>query len=129
MADSVYKTDLSFVPNASGDIDRISGLDNVKKAIFRRITTNPGAFAWRPDYGVGIGQFQNGKLTLGVQREIASRITEQLLLDPRITGVVGIAISRDQSKTDQINIVVRVNVVGFGEQTFSYVVGDIQGWP
>ena len=122
------KTDLNFVVTPGGDVDRITGLENLKKAILRRILTSPGSLAHQPNYGVGIKDFQNAKLTLAVKRKIGGRIDEQLRLDERISKVLGVSISQDPSITSMITISIRVEVDGYGEQTFTYEVGDIPEW-
>ncbi len=72
------KTDIAhkgdFVETPSGDLDVISGLDNVKEALFRRLITTPGSIIHRPGYGVGLKNWQNALNTLENQRKLAVKI-------------------------------------------------------
>ena len=125
MSDALYKTDINFEATPTGGIDRINGLDNVKKRIFRRIMTTQGTIAWRPTYGVGLKNYQNATLNLGLKREIGEKITEQVGQDISVNKVLGVSINRDSSIEDMTIIAVRVDVFGHGEQTFKYEVGDM----
>jgi phage baseplate assembly protein W len=56
------KTDIAFVGGyvrtQSGDLDRITGLANLKNALYHRLVTTPGTLVHRPEYGVGILNYQ-----------------------------------------------------------------------
>lgn len=121
----LYKTDWSFEVNATGDIDRISGVANLKKAIERRIITTPGSLVHRPGFGVGLKNFQNSPTSLSKKRKLATLIKEQCEQDSRVEKVLGVSISEDSTNTAMTLIVVRVEAVGLGEQTFEYKVGDL----
>lgn len=111
--DLVHKSDLG--KTATGDLDTISGLANVKMAIIHRILTEPGSLIHRPNYGVGIKQFQNAPNSLALQRQLALRIEEQLLQDPRVESVEGVRITTDDENPSLVVLIVRVNIVGYGE--------------
>lgn len=129
-AEEIYGRDIAFkrdfVPTASGDLDTIEGLANVKEAIIRRILTTPGGIIHRPEYGVGLKDFQNGLNTISAQRELAARLQEQLPQDPRVERVLSLSVSSEDDRPDLVKIIVRVQLVGYGEQTLSFVpFGDI----
>ena len=117
--DIAFKSDL--VPTASGDLDITEGLDNLKEALFRRLVTTPGSLIHRPTYGVDVKSFQNGLNNLSAQRRLALRITEQFREDPRVESVLGVQIKTDDLQSDKIEILVRVQVVGYGESTFGFI--------
>jgi phage baseplate assembly protein W len=120
-----YGTDVAFksdlVRTATGDVDTISGLENVKNAIFRRIMTSKGSIIHRPNYGVGLKNYQNALASLAVQRKIAGEIKEQLEQDPRIEKVssVGIKVSSTNPGLFEINL--NVKLVGYGEKQMKFV--------
>jgi phage baseplate assembly protein W len=104
-----------YVRTSSGDRERIEGLDNYKEACLRRIITTPGSIVHRPTYGVGAKDYLNAPSTLSKQRELAKKIEEQLMQDPRTEKVSGVSISVNQSKPDLTKIIVRVKPVGYDE--------------
>lgn len=104
-----------YVKTSSGDRATITGLDNYKEALFRRLITTPGALVHRPNYGVGVKRFLNSPATLSRQRDLARRIEEQFMLDPRTEKVSGVSIAINNSRPDLSIIVVRVKPVGYDE--------------
>ncbi len=122
--DDLLRTDIAhkgdLVLTASGDLDTITGLANVKEALFRRMVTNPGALAHRPNYGVGIKNYQNAVNSISVQRELAGKIQEQFEQDPRVEGVKGVSIQYDQTNPSIVILTVRVKIVGYSEQEMSF---------
>jgi len=47
-------TDGVWTIDDSGDMSVHGGFESLRKRIFRRLVTPKGAFAWMPDYGVGL---------------------------------------------------------------------------
>jgi len=121
-----YGTDIQhnndFVRTASGDIETISGLENIKQAIFRRIMTSKGTIVHRPNYGVGLKSYQNATISLATKRKIALEIEEQLAEDPRIDSVISVSIDAESdSQPELFNLKLSVKLVGYGEAEFSYL--------
>jgi len=105
-----------FVKTASGgDLQTISGLDNMKAAVLRRIMTTPGDVIHRPNYGVGLPLYQNAPNTAETRRQLASLIEEQLLQDPRIEDVESVSFTNTDSNPELITVAVNVVVRGYGE--------------
>jgi phage baseplate assembly protein W len=98
-----------------GDISTISGLDNLKQAIIRRVMTTPGSMVHRPTYGAGLKTFLGAPATLGTDREIAKRIDEQLIQDVRIAEVLSVLVERTDNTPDINKVIVSVRVVGYDE--------------
>lgn len=117
--DIAFKGDL--VVTATGDLDTISGLANVKEALYRRLVTRPGSLIHRPNYGVGIQDFQNSLSSLEKQRELALRIQEQFTQDPRVQSVEGVRVDFDDLQPDVVKIMVRVKLVGYDEVTATFI--------
>lgn len=126
-ADEVYGRDLAFttdfVRSASGDLDTISGLPNLKEAIIRRIMTVPGSVIHRPTYGVGLRNFVNNLNSIGIQQRLAASIREQLLQDPRIEKFLGLRVSESDTTAGLVTIVVRVQPVGYAELSVTVTEG------
>lgn len=121
----VLKTDIAFkndfVRTATGDLDLLSGLENIKIALFRRLMTTPGTIIHRPNYGVGLKNFQNAPSSLGLQQDLAKTIQEQFEQDPRVQSVTGVAIHFDDYSPSRTTIVVRVELEGYTETQMTFV--------
>lgn len=89
----VYGYDIAFRPSRGflltpgGDFARISGIENVKAAIYRRLITRPGEYRYRPSYGVGVLDYLLKPPTRAVLDQLRQRIIDQLTLDPRLSQV------------------------------------------
>lgn len=99
----------------TGDLDTVSGLDNIKDAIMRRIFTTPGSLAHRPTYGVGLKSFLNAPPTINTQQKLALRVEDQLTQEPRVSGLNSIRLVTRDKTPDQFFLIVKVEVVGYGE--------------
>jgi phage baseplate assembly protein W len=126
MATDTYRSDIAFegdlVATATGDIDLVDGLGNVKAALYRRLLTIPGSLIHRPNYGVGIKLYQNSVNTLATRRKIATAIEEQFLLDDRVKSVDGISFEFDDNQSGQILIKISLTLVGYDEaQTLTFI--------
>lgn len=123
--DEFYQKDIAFdgdfLRTATGDIDTISGLKNLKQAIFHRIITVPGSLVFRPDYGVGLKSYLNSPLSIALQTELALRIQEQLRLDPRIEDVEGVSFRSNPREPELTVLVVRVKPRGYDETSFEFL--------
>lgn len=117
--DLAHKGDLLAAPN--GDIQTISGLKNIKDALFRRLKTQPGSLVHRPDYGVGIKDFQNAPNSLPNQQRLALRVKEQFELDSRVAEVVGLKVTVDDDTPEKTIIFVRIDIEGFGETEMDFI--------
>ena len=96
--DALY-TDIAhngdLIPTNSGDLATVSGLDNLKLALFHRLMTVPGSLVHQPTYGVGIPLHQNNLGSFGTQQQLASIIQEQFAQDPRVASVSSVMVSTD----------------------------------
>lgn len=112
-------TDLAHVGDlqvtAGGDLQTISGLANLKNALYHRLLTVPGTLVHRPLYGVGLKQFQNSCVSYGQQQKLASIIREQYMLDPRVEDVTSISITSPDGDSATTVIKIFVKPVGYSE--------------
>ena len=120
-----FKTDIAFsgdfATTPTGDIGKIKGLENVKQALFHRLVTKAGSLIHRPNYGVGIQDYQNAPATLDTKRRLALKIQEQFELDPRVKEVTGIAVNLDSIDPSKVVIVVRVKLQGYDEEAMKFI--------
>jgi len=122
--DEVLKTDIALIGDMQkapdGDYQTISGLNNIRQALFRRLLASQGSLVHRPDYGVGIKDFLNAPSSLSNQRALALRVQEQFEQDSRVEEVVGLRFDQDDDVPEKFTIFVKVRVAGFGEPELSF---------
>ena len=99
----------------TGDLDTISGFDNLRQRLYHRLITVPGSLAHRPEYGVGVKEFQNEVGSLDKQRNLAFRIQDQFEQDPGLEKVRSIAIRQQDSEPGEFKVIVRYKPVGRNE--------------
>lgn len=122
--DIAFKDD--FVKTASGDLDVIAGLSNLKDALFRCLITTPGTVIHRLEYGVGIKDFQNSLNSSASQKQLTTRIQEQFEKDFRVERVIGVSVDHKDKTPDLVEVKIRIKVVGYGETLFSFTpFGDV----
>lgn len=125
MADDFYLVDLAFqsdfVITPAGDLETITGLDNLKQALFHRLITQPGTLIHRPNYGVGIKSFQNSVNSAANQAEIFSRVREQFSKDTRVEEVTGIQFKINDTRPDMLQIIIKVKPKGYSEQIMGFL--------
>lgn len=76
-----------YVTTASGDWAIARGREALRQSLTRRLISNPGDWATKPNYGVGARQYVKAKNTSSKRAELESRIREQFMLDPRVHSV------------------------------------------
>jgi hypothetical protein len=123
--DEILQRDIAFKGDfqvtATGDIDAISGLENIKQALMHRLITSPATLIHRPNYGVGIKDYQNAPATLATKRKLALRIQEQFEQDDRVEQVLGVSVEFDAVNPSKTLIIVRVKVSGYDEEQMSFI--------
>lgn len=109
-----FGTDIKFENDyditSAGDYLLLSGLENLRAAVYRRLLTNPGEYKLVPDYGVGMKRWVKKPDTSANRAEMKTIIEQQLLRDPRIQEIVQIAIeSLENQPGVKVGIVLRAN--------------------
>ena len=118
------KTDISLMGDmqvaADGDLMTVSGLNNLRQAIWHRLITVPGSLVHRPTYGCGILLYQNAPTSFTNQQKIASLINDQLPQDPRIQSVTGVSLTLSDDDPELTILSVSVIPVGYTELTMQF---------
>lgn len=102
-----------FESSPSGDIKRAKGRRNVEQALFHRLITSKGTLAHRPEYGVGIKDYQGSLPTLDSQRNLALEISNQFNQDSRVTSVDEVRFEFSDTEPDKFSIFVNYSIVGY----------------
>lgn len=89
---AAHGPDYSVTP--AGDWLPVSGELAYKQSIYRRLITNPGDWATKPEYGAGGAAFLKSKDTKANRDAFAGRIRTQALMDPRTEKVGDIEFER-----------------------------------
>lgn len=122
--DEFYLTDLvhsgTLLESASGDLETITGLTNLQQALFHRLITIRGSLIHRPEYGVGIKQYQNAVGSLATQRKIAAEIDEQFRQDFRVQDVLSVNIVQDKNESGKFTVTVKVQTAGYTEAALTF---------
>jgi hypothetical protein len=116
----IFATEKTFLKMGLGNLEKISGLDNVRQQLYHRLITVPGSIVHRPNYGVGAQNFQNVTLTIARQRELALRVQEQFSQDDRVVRVLGLSFSADEFQPEKFTIICRVELQGYGETELNF---------
>jgi phage baseplate assembly protein W len=123
--DEFYLEDLvhegTLLESSSGDLDTVRGLSNLKQALYHRLITRKGSLIHRPDYGVGIKDYQNAVGSLSTYRKLAQAIDEQFRQDFRVLNVTNVAINQDISNPGLFKIVVTIQTAGYAELPLTFV--------
>lgn len=77
--------------DATGDWLVISGIPALKQSLTRRLLTNPGDWATKPDYGVGAPALVKRRATQSNIDYLVNRTRQQFLLDERVVKVTTIS--------------------------------------
>lgn len=111
----------SLLESSSGDLDVVSGLSNLRQALYHRLITRPGSLIHRPDYGVGIKDFQNAVGSIATFRQLAQAIDEQFRQDFRVKDVRGVSIEQDPNNPSLFKVVVKITADGYDEVELAFV--------
>lgn len=116
--DIAHVGDMVLTPG--GDLGQISGLANLKRALFHRLITVPGTLVHRPTYGVGVGLYQNGLSSFSKQAELATRISDQFAQDARVLSVTSVSVVLNPDSPQLTMISVFVTPIGYTEQQMTF---------
>ena len=116
LKDIALKSDILKTP--AGDLQTLTGTNNLHQALFRRLVTVPGTLVHRPNYGVGLKRFINAPNTIDNQRQIANLIKSQFERDFRVEEVTGVSFTLPDTQPDKLTISVRVKPSGFQDEVF-----------
>lgn len=97
----------SIRPSPSGDVPRLSGRDNLARAVHRRLVTQPGSLVHRPTYGCGVLGYLGTANSQATRSKLANTIRANLLQDRRLKDVtvsLAVGTAEDPSATDTITV-------------------------
>lgn len=86
--------DSDYQVNAAGDWLMVEGREALRQSLTRRIITNPGEWATKPEYGVGARLFVKAKNTLAARQELEERIRAELSKDQRVDSIDKVVIEQ-----------------------------------
>lgn len=122
--DAALKNDIAhngdLIKTASGDIGTVSGIANLKLALFHRLLTVPGTLIHRPGYGIGVSRFQSALSSFAQQQKLASLIIDQFKLDPRVESISRVSVQASDLEPQKTVIQVFVTAVGYTEQLMEF---------
>ena len=110
----------------TGDLQQIRGEANLKQALFHRLITVAGSLVHRPEYGVGVKEFQNAISSLENQRDLALRIQQQFTRDERVDSVTGVSFTPDEADPSKFLVLVKYEAVAFGEVVDTFDPFEVQ---
>jgi phage baseplate assembly protein W len=76
-----------FETTAAGDLAIVTGFAALNQAIYQRLITRPGSFAYRPGYGVGIQKWAKRRNDQTSLNELEQVVEDQLSFEKRISRV------------------------------------------
>lgn len=117
--DIAHISDLVRTPGA--DIGQISGLANLRWALFHRLMTVPGTLVHRPLYGVGMPAYQNAQNSFAIQQKLASLIKEQFEQDPRVESVESVSVTSEDGTPQTTKVAVFVRAIGYTEVQMTFM--------
>jgi hypothetical protein len=94
----------------TGDYATDYGIDNLKKRIFRRITTRKGAFAYAPEYGISLGEYSKRLGSPGALSRLAIDAEEQIGQEPDVSKVKVTTI-REPNAPNVVRFIVLVRTI------------------
>lgn len=118
---------LGTIPvNEDGDYAYDEGVTNLKKRIFRRLLTIPGAFAYLPpDYGVGLPQYLKRLGQAAVRAIISAEAERQIALEPEVEACKCDLVT-DAKIPNSTRVRLRVRTRSNGTQTFTWAFAPIE---
>lgn len=125
--DTRFMIDIEFgvKSSPSGDIELISGIENLKQRLYSRLITNRGTLCHRPDFGVGLLNYSGAISSIDSKRRLATDIKEQLEKDPQVKSVTSVLIEPDNENPSMFTITYRAEADGIGE--FASTVNPFKG--
>jgi len=99
-----------YEKSATGDLQEIDGLLNLREAIYRRISTPKGQVVHRTKYGIGIDQYRNKPATPANRAELSNEIKMGISAEQRIETIHSVKCDWDYTGT--VNISIEVTAYG-----------------
>lgn len=78
----------------AGDYVLAEDVRNLRLSIYRRLYTDPGTYAYRPDYGAGLSSAVKSPVNVSELRAIENRVREQLRQEQRVQAVEEVVVQK-----------------------------------
>jgi len=82
--DHYFSQDLAV--GTTGDLATVTRLSRSRQRVLRRLLTNPGAYAWHPDYGAGLPAMIGDLIDIP---KIRGRVIGHMLLEASVQPMPG----------------------------------------
>ena len=74
----------------SGDQATVSGIANLKQALYHRLLTGQGELPYHPDYGSNLHRLTGKTMTPSNRTAITNEVRQCILQDPRVEKVISV---------------------------------------
>jgi len=123
----INEDQLGIIPIGSdGDYAFDEGLTNLRKRIYRRLMTNPGAFIFMPTYGVGLPRYAKRLNLASTRTIIVATAQSQISQEPEIQRCV-VQMTNDPAKPNlfYLNVIAKTALSAQSVKfTFPFQVGN-----
>lgn len=82
-----------LVSTDAGDWQTVTAVAAAKQSIEREASANPGSFARRPDWGLGLPASIFRPITRSVRDELTSRARRRFRINPRVTRLIDVTLT------------------------------------
>lgn len=97
----------------AGDYVLAEDVRNLRLSIYRRLYTDPGTYALRPDYGAGLSAAVKSPANVSELRQIENRIRQQLRQEDRIQSIEEVVVQQTElGGTPVLRVYVKVRAFG-----------------
>jgi hypothetical protein len=86
-------TEQGLVLGSNGDYIEVAGVENLRRAVIRRLITKPGEYRPFPRYGVGIGTYVKRTMNTSRLAELKHLIIDNLSQEKRIDKVLDVTLT------------------------------------
>lgn len=116
-----------LIINAQGDVQIVSGQDNVAQMIRVRLQTMPDSYLFGSDLGSDLGKMVDAPLNPPNLKLIEQYVHNALIVDSRISQINSIRVVDPDDGTDRLFVTVNVTIVGNGIVQTTVPIGGVSG--
>lgn len=84
---------------SKGDYAEVSGEENLRRSIFRRLLVRPGDYKLNPTFGVGVGSYVKKPMSKRNLDELQHRIVDNISRDRRVDKVDSVVLVQSSAAT------------------------------
>jgi len=105
----LYNSDLKV--SSEGDLDLVTGLDNLCQAIRIRLTSEKGYLISDQNFGVDANYYIGRKNTVEKQEMLKLAIIEELSKEARVASINDVVIVQNSSNPDTLNVTINITPI------------------